>query len=107
MFLVAHSELIMCGGWTAAGQLLLKMGFIFGLVVRHQLLEPTAQGQTWRSWQLTCFNFELAGDVEEPPFQSHSFSGTVSNQYMPLLPLPPFPPLLSQPFPDDFPLLQL
>ena len=31
----------------------------------------------------------------------------VSNQYMPLLPLPPSPPSLSPQFPDDFPHVQL
>ena len=56
---------------------------------------------------LLASKLNMADDVEEPPFQSNSFSGTVSNQYMPLLPLPPFPPLLSIPFPDDFPLVQL
>ena len=43
--------LVMCGGCAAAGQLLLQIGFIFAFVVRHQLLKPISQGQTWRSWQ--------------------------------------------------------
>ena len=31
------------------------------LVVRHQLLKPISQGQTWRSWQSTCFKIEHGG----------------------------------------------
>ena len=53
--------LVMCGGCAAAGQLLLQIGFIFALVVRHQLLKPISQGQNWRSWQRTCFKTEHGG----------------------------------------------